>query len=146
MGTRGRKSLDEQSANVVTGFASRLAAPVHLTPEQARGWREIVDSLPGDYFRPGDVPLLAAFCVAAGLYKQATAAVADDGMVMTADKGRLYAHPGVSVMQNMAGSMAQMAVKLRLCPSARYTAKTGATKAGSRASGARPWEAAQNDS
>ena len=124
---------------VVRGLSARLPAPDHLTPGQAQEWKTIVDSLPGDYFRPGDVPLLAAFCVASALYKEASAKVQSEGMVFFAN-GRSYANPAVSVMQQMAGSLAQMAVKLRLCPSARYTDQKAATKAGSAAARARPWE------
>lgn len=144
MGVRGPKSIASRST-VVTGFAARLPAPEHLTAEQAAEWTAIIDSLPGDYFRPGDVPLLAAFCTASALYKEATARVREDGMVITLDNGRMAAHPAVSVMQQMGGTLAQMAVKLRLCPSARYTEQKAATKAGASAARARPWEQASGE-
>lgn len=125
---------------VVPAFAQRLEPPAHLTPEQAQEWREIVDSLPGDYFRPGDVPLLAAFCVASALYKGAARMIQDEGMVQHDDRGRPFAHPAATILTSQASSLAQMAVKLRLCPSARYDAQKRQTK-GKQAGAARPWEA-----
>jgi P27 family predicted phage terminase small subunit len=136
---RGRKSA-EDVLSVVRVSGNRLAAPEHLTEAQAGEWRSIVDSLPADYFRPGDVPLLAAYCVAASFYKKAAADVEARGMTLMDDRGREYVNPNHQFLTSQAASMAQMAVKLRLCPSARYTEKTAATKAGSGAKTGRPWE------
>lgn len=116
-----------------------MPAPGNLTDEQSEEWRAIVDSLPADYFRPGDAPLLAAFCVASALYKQATALIELHGMVLQDDRGKMQANPAASILTSQASSMAQMAVKLRLCPSARYTEKAVATKT-KRAGNGRPWE------
>lgn len=141
---RGRKSTGDL-LSVVPVSGSRIAPPPHLTEAQADEWRAIVDSLPSDYFRPGDVPLLAAYCVAATFYKRAAADMESRGMTCMDDKGREYVNPTHQVLTSQASAMAQMAVKLRLCPSARYTEKTAATKAGARAAGARPWEATGTD-
>lgn len=138
---RGRKSVGDLLA-VVPFSDARLPAPAHLTPAQSAEWRDIVNSLPADYFRPGDAPLLAAYCMAATFYKRAAAEMEARGMVMTDDRGREYVNPAHQVLTSQASAMAQMAVKLRLCPSARYTDKGTATKLGSSAQPARPWEQA----
>lgn len=138
MGARGRKSL-AGLAVVVPMSDDRLSPPPHLTADQAGEWRAIVDSLPADYFRPGDVPLLAAYCVAATFYKRAAAEMEARGMTLMDDKGREYVNPHHQVLTSQASAMAQMAVKLRLCPSARYTEKAAATKAAA-AGGRRPWD------
>lgn len=138
MGARGRKSL-AGLAVVVPMSDDRLSPPPHLTEGQAAEWRAIVDSLPADYFRPGDVPLLAAYCVAATFYKRAAAEMESRGMTLMDDKGREYVNPHHNVLTSQASAMAQMAVKLRLCPSARYTEKSAATKAAA-AGGRRPWD------
>jgi P27 family predicted phage terminase small subunit len=117
----------------------RVIAPEHLTDEQRQEWCAIVDSLPADYFRPGDIPLLAAYCTAATFYKRAAADMESRGMSITDDRGREYVNPTHQILTSQASAMAQMAVKLRLCPSARYTEKAAATKA-AKAGGARPWE------
>lgn len=136
---RGRKSTAEM-LTVVPISGQRLEPPEHLTEEQAAEWRAIVDSLPADYFRPGDVPLLAAYCVASVFYKRAAADMQARGLTITDDRGREYVNPAHQVLTSQAAAMAQMAVKLRLCPSARYSEKQAATKAGSAAKPSRPWE------
>ena len=138
---RGRKSTADL-LSVVPLSGCRMQAPVHLSSEQAEEWRSIVDSLPADYFRPGDAPLLSAYCVAATFYKRAAADMEQRGMTCMDDKGREYVNPTHQVLTSQASAMAQMAVKLRLCPSARYSEKTASTKAGAGAAPTRPWESA----
>ena len=136
---RGCRSVGDL-LNVVPVSGQRLAAPASLTPDQAAEWVTIVDSLPADYFRPGDVPLLAAYCTAASLYKRAAADIEARGMTVTDDKGRELVNPVHQILTSQASAMAQMAIKLRLCPSARYSEKAAATKAGDAAKPSRPWE------
>jgi P27 family predicted phage terminase small subunit len=149
---RGRKSAADLT--VVRATDARVVPPEHLTPAQLAEWLAIVNSLPADYFRPGDVPLLAAFCAASALYKEALALIQAEGVVMQpveyrafnedgstkSEKfGRPIAHPAAPILTSQSSAMAQLATKLRLCPSARYTEKAAATKSNG-ARGARPWE------
>lgn len=135
---RGRKSVSDLEV-VRTISDARLEAPAHLTEAQAAEWNEIVNSLPADYFRPGDVPLLAAFCTASAIYKEAQRHMEEHGMVITDEHGRMRANPASQILTAQASSMAQMAVKLRLCPSARNSAgKAGRDSAGS-GQAKRPW-------
>jgi P27 family predicted phage terminase small subunit len=136
MTKRGTKSLADLM--VVRAMDARVAPPDHLTPEQLSEWVAIVDSLPADYFRPGDVPLLGAFCAASALYKKALMMIQAEGIVIETS-GRRVAHPAKDILTTQSSAMAQMAVKLRLCPSARYTEKAAATKSAG-ATGKRPWE------
>lgn len=136
---RGRRSVGDL-LTVVPVTGQRLGAPDSLSPEQVTEWKSIVDSLPADYFRPGDVPLLAAYCVATSLYKRAAADMQTRGMTLLDDKGREVVNPVHQILTSQASAMAQMAIKLRLCPSARYSEKQAATKTGDAAKPARPWE------
>jgi len=116
--------------------------PEHLTVEQVLEWQLIVNSLPADFFRPSDVPLLGSFCVASAFYKAAAKMIQDEGIVLEMDNGRRYPHPAKDMLTSQASAMAQMAVKLRLCPSSRYSEKTAATKTPRDAGGeAKPWAA-----
>lgn len=137
MGTRGRKSAASLGVVPITG--QRIAAPEHLTDDQAREWAAIVESLPPDYFRPGDVSLLAAYVTASVFYRRASADMEARGMVLTDDRGKEYVNPAHHVLTSQASAMAQMAVKLRLCPSARYTEKSAATKTARGTTAAKPW-------
>lgn len=129
-----------KTAEVVRVSDARIAAPSHLTPEQSVEWRGIVDSLPSDFFRPGDVPLLAAYCVASSFYKRAAADIESRGMVLTDARGREYVNPAHNLLTSQAASMAQLAQKLRLCPSARVIGKLAGKMAGGPALPKRPWE------
>ena len=136
---RGRKSAADLSVVKVSG--ARVSAPAHLTPSQHAEWTLIVNSLPADYFRPGDIPLLGSFCAASALYKEALMMIQAEGIVLDGG-GRRYAHPAKDILTSQASAMAQMAVKLRLCPSARYTEKSAQTKTSAGSTKARPWEVA----
>lgn len=135
---RGPKSAADLS--VVTTMGARIQPPEHLSDDQRVIWREIVGSLPADWFRPGDVPLLAAYCCADSFYRRAVAEMTSGGLVKMDDKGREYVNPAHSVLTSQASAMAQMAVKLRLCPSARYSEKQADTKTKSAGVGRKPWD------
>jgi P27 family predicted phage terminase small subunit len=117
-----------------------MEPPEFLGEAEAAEWREIVQSMPADYFRPSDAPLLAAFCMASAIYKQAGALIAEKGLIISDPSGRQMANPASAVLTAQASSMAQMAGKLRLCPSSRYNAKSANTKANSVGAGSKPWE------
>lgn len=134
---RGRPSA--ASLEIVPRMSGdRLEVPAHLSADEAHEWRLIVDSLPADYFRPGDVPLLAEFCLASAMAKWCNKTLKAEGAVID-DGRRQWAHPAVSIQQMQRASMAQLAVKLRLCPSSRYSEKSAATKAAA-AGNRRPWD------
>ena len=140
MGTRGRQSVAALGVVAISG--QRIEPPDHLTPDQAAEWRSIVDSLPADYFRPGDVSLLSAYVTASVFYRRASADMEARGMTLMDERGREYVNPSHSVLTSQASAMAQMAVKLRLCPSSRYTEQAAATKTSRGSTRAKPWEAA----
>jgi P27 family predicted phage terminase small subunit len=137
---RGRKTLADLT--VVTLSDERIAAPDGLSDEQRSEWNAIVNSLPANYFRPGDVPLLAAFCVASVFHQRAARDIETRGMTITDDRGREFINPSHQMLTSQASAMAQLAVKLRLCPSARMTGKASQAKTGETAKSSRPWEAA----
>lgn len=137
---RGRKTVADLT--VVKLADERVIAPDSLSDEQKAEWDAIVNSLPSNYFRPGDVPLLAAFCVASIFHKRAAKDIETRGMTIIDDRGREFINPSHQMLTSQASAMAQLAVKLRLCPSARMTGKASQAKTGEAAKSARPWEAA----
>ena len=137
---RGRKSLADLTLVAISG--QRIVAPESLTAEQKDEWDQIVNSLPAEYFRPGDAPLLAAFVVASVFHRRAASDIEARGIALVDDKGREYVNPSHQMLTSQASAMAQMAVKLRLCPSARMTGKAAQSRNGGQAQKARPWESA----
>lgn len=138
---RGRKSVAELT--VVQVSETRPEAPESLTEAQAEEWNRIVNSLPPEYFRPGDTPLLAAFCVASVFHQRAAEDLDRRGIALFDVKtAREYVNPSHQLLTSQASVMAQLAVKLRLCPSARMTGKVAQSRNGERARSAPPWQAA----
>jgi len=135
---RGRQSLADLAVVRVTD--ERIDPPASLTEEQANEWRAIVNSLPADYFRPGDTPLLAAFCIASVFHRRAAEDIERRGIALVNERGNEYVNPSHQMLTSQASAMAQMAVKLRLCPSARLTGKAAQSRNGNAAKSARPWE------
>ena len=140
---RGRKSMADLSVVVVSD--ERIAPPPSLTEEQADAWHRIVNSLPADYFRPGDAPLLAAFCIASVFHLKAAKDIESRGITLVDHKGNEYVNPNHQMLTSQASAMAQMAVKLRLCPSARMSGKSAAGKNGAAPKTVRPWESAADE-
>lgn len=119
---------------------ARISPPDWLARAGAVVWREVVNSLPANYFRPSDEPLLAAYCTSTACYREAAEIVGRDGMILENDRGTKYANPANAMMLAHASSMAQLAVKLRLCPSARYDREKKGVKGIKDGGGERPWD------
>ena len=135
---RGPKSMDDR-ITVVAATGQRMEPPPGvLTEKQAELWRGIVDSLPADTFRPGDSPLLVAYCKAYSFWLQASEDMETNGITIEDDRGKRQANPAHSILVTQASAMAQLAVKLRLSPSSRISPQAAGTKA-AQPSGARPW-------
>jgi len=128
--------------NIVAVSDSRLAPPAGLlTDTQVKLWWQIVNSLPADFFRPGDVPLLAAYCKAWSFYLQASTEIEERGIILEDARGRMYANPAQSMVVTQASAMAQLSVKLRLSPSSRIQPRGAGRAAAKSGSGVaeRPW-------
>jgi phage terminase small subunit len=97
-------------------------------------WNDIVLSLPADFFQPGDLPLLQAYCTASDRKNQVDAAILKEGIIHNG-----AANPGLRISRDEAALMASLAVKLRLCQSSRTRPESASLKVAH--SGARPWDA-----
>lgn len=139
----GRKSTTEKSLAVVDLTGARIECPDDFTPAERDSWREIVDSLPADWFRPSDKHLLKCYVKSYTFYNMAAEMMMVEGIVVDVD-GKQRAHPAKDILTSQASAMAQMAVKLRLCPSGRVTAAKAAT-GGSKPAAARPWDKTGTD-
>ena len=112
MGTRGRKSAAELAATVAH-LPARPDPPSELTDEQAKEWREIVRSMPVEWFPRETHGLLVQFCrhVVAGRHvARLIDAVDDDDLPTLARLLRMQA------LQS--GAIASLSTKLRLAQSA----------------------------
>ena len=115
---------------VKTTLDDRLPPLKDLTRAEKVVWRGIVNSLPADFFRSSDVPLLANYCRFAVRSNYLAGRLTEDPMDAEADK----------MLRGATASLTSLATKLRLCPNARM--RTDNAKATARPqSEKRPWHA-----
>lgn len=138
MGARGKAS-DAELSVVVVDPTERRPPPATLDTEEATIWKSIMDSLPADWFRPSDWPILAAYCQTAAQYEKATKELRGASLTLVADNGREYRNPLLSIQHTAALRLAALAVKLRLCPSSRMRQDATAAR-GKQQPASKPWQ------
>lgn len=109
-------------------------APRDLPLASQSLWAEICGSLPSNYFTPGDLPLMHAYCLAAHHKAGADAIVEREGLLI---EGKV--NPAIDLSVKLAGSMAALSTKLRLCQSSRTRPESASLKKVMSA-GRKPWE------
>lgn len=72
--------------------------------------------------------MLAAFCVAAVFHRKAAEDIERRGISLVNERGNEYVNPSHQMLTSQASAMAQMSVKLRLCPSARMSGKAAQSR------------------
>ena len=131
--TRGRKSAAKLQVVALASRRKPPEPPADLTPGALALWKSIVSSLPVDFFRPGDLPLLQAYVTSADRKCQVDAMIVEHGMIYD---GKV--HLGLKISRDEGALMASLAVKLRLCQSARTRPESAHLRASH--SGIRTWD------
>jgi phage terminase small subunit len=98
----------------ISGSPERLKPPGDLTPIERAIFVEIVAGCKADHFRPPDLPLLAAYCAAIALEREAITRLREDGRIID---GRV--NPWLSVLAQAHKSMLAFSHRLRLSPQGR---------------------------
>jgi P27 family predicted phage terminase small subunit len=99
--------------------SGRPVCPDHL-PEYARScWARIVASMPSTVYSAADQDLLAAYCIAADMHRQAVEKLKTGDAVVTGATGAPYQNPWVSIQSKQAQLMASLGARLGLDPAAR---------------------------
>jgi phage terminase small subunit len=78
----------------ITGSPERLKPPGHLTSIERAIFVDIVAGCKADHFRPSDLPLLAAYCAAIALEREAITRLRKDGRVIDG-RGNRWATSGM---------------------------------------------------
>ena len=139
MGTRGRKSAAELS--VIQGIPERPQPPSELTPDQAEEWREIVASLPVDWFSRAVWPLLCAYCRHVCNARHIAGLIEAAHDVDIGDRSALMRFNRLLGMQErQSGTLAGLATRMRLTNQSRYTAQSAASRVKGGASAKKLWE------
>ena len=142
MGARGRDSLASLSvaAENVSALPKRPDPWPGLNEREAELWVEIVNAQSIDWFRAGDMPILAAYCRAIALHEQASSEAAGQPLTVLGSSGVPVVNPILKVQDMAAKQIASLAVKLRLSQSAKWTEQKAATKHNSVGKPRKPWE------
>lgn len=112
--TRGQKMVGIDS----TITRPKVKPPKTLSVAAKKVWIKLVDSVPNDQFNDADFVILATYCETYAIMMQANWFVNFEGAVIH-ERGKSCKNPWFSVAQESASKIASLAIKLRLCPSAR---------------------------
>ena len=97
----GKKSAAAIALVAPPSISARPEPFVGLSERERELWRGIVISLPTDWFRTSDLPLLSAYCQAAIEHELAAAAIATEGLEVQRN-GRSIRHPLIAVRHQAA--------------------------------------------
>ncbi len=117
---RGRKP----ELKAIAGGLSRLPpAPAWLPPEGKAEWRRVVPALKDRRtITKADLPMLEAYCLAAGTVRRAQATIAAEGDLITTEKGDKRRHPAFQTMFQALTESRRLAAELGLTPASRSKA------------------------
>ena len=117
----------------VDGRPDRLKPSDHLSGEARDIWIELVEALPAEHLRSTDAPLLESYAEWTATARRASRELADHGEVVN---GR--ASPWLVVAEKAQRAQTALALRLRLCPSARIDPKSVGRR--QEPAGRRPWD------
>lgn len=146
MGSRGRKSAAAMSVPAVGAevvplkFAGPKRPNVTLTPRQAVVWRSVMDSPISELIEPEAYPLLYEYCRVSEQAERVAEIVnsmTDEQLVSDGGAARLDRY--LAWQERISRTLSNLAVKLRIAPSAR-THKDHAATVAAKPRGAKPWE------
>jgi P27 family predicted phage terminase small subunit len=130
---------DNHKARLVV--RTRIKPPLEMSMGAKKKWREIVNSLPADFFTVSDRSLFAVYCESAATFDEMTRIIDTEGALIEGRKeGRRVPNPAIWVRSDAARTMATLSVKLRLAPSSRMDDRVAATKANANPEAKRPWD------
>jgi phage terminase small subunit len=118
----------------VDGRPAPLVPPATLSDGALAVWRQIVSTTATEHFRASDAPLLRAYCESTAMADRAAAELDAKGPVVD---GRVS--PWLAVQEKAIRAQATLAIRLRLCPSARTDPKSAGRRRETPAN-PQPWD------
>jgi P27 family predicted phage terminase small subunit len=129
-----RKSAASLSVVRVDGRPERLKAPAGLGAAERAVWLALVGACQPEHFTKSDVPLLAAYCSAVVLERQAAQHLSVEGPVLPGNK----VNPWLTVQEKQIKAIVSLSMRLRLSPQARLRRETTKPESGL----PKPWDSA----
>jgi len=96
-----------------------IVRPDFVTGEAAKEWERAVAAMPAGLYTAADAPVLAVYCVAWVLFRNALSQVAREGMTSTGSTGQMVAHPSLAVVAKQSEVILRASDRLGMSPSAR---------------------------
>jgi phage terminase small subunit len=119
----GRETQERAAGQELSSTKHRptITPPPGTPAPLAECFNRVVADYPSVYFSPSDAMLLLAYCEANLLHEQASRVIRQPFFehIIETDRGTLTKNPWLAVQKDAAGTMAVLAQKLRICPSAR---------------------------
>lgn len=145
MGQRGYESAAEKADPRAEPAVPDLVMPASLTQAEVAIWLRITRSVGPGFFRPGDESLLVIYCRTTVQYEELSRKLEQGGMMLEDRLGRVYVNPAQGAMLRVSNVLASLAVRLRLCPSARLSSKGKLANEAPKPVEKRPWEDGDGD-
>lgn len=150
---------DQGNLEIVPVSDARAEAPAYMSVDGAALWNRIVNSLPADYIRPSDEPMLASYCEASIELAECTGIIRVEGTTISPLKQMVdededtyaarYArlkgaiasepHPLIATQGKLSAIIATLGGKLRINPSSRLQRGLKPQKGVAGGGGPRPW-------
>jgi hypothetical protein len=140
---RGRKS-SAKLATLMPLPGQRHEPPSDLTPEQAKVWRQVVATKPGDWFTADSHPLLAAYCrqVATVNLLSVQIDAFEGDAINVIDPKQLAAYDKLLLARTReVKSLVVLATAMRITQYSRLKPETAATQAINAGDASKPWNA-----
>ena len=106
--------------------------PAHRGEYETEIWHRIIRSSPPALLGEMDSVILSAYCVAAGLHREATLALAAEGATQPSVNGTMMQNPWVLVLAKQVHAISSLGSKLGLDPGARMNLGSPEEKAASK--------------
>jgi P27 family predicted phage terminase small subunit len=114
-GNPGRRPINDREPQP-TG---PLVKPDFVSGDAAKEWDRAVGSMPPGLYTAADAPVLAVYCVAWVLFRNALAQVAREGMTAVGSQGQKVAHPSLGIASKQAEIILKAGDRLGMSPVAR---------------------------
>lgn len=105
---------------VETIARKRLIPPEGLSQLDRKVWTMMVNACSADHFIESDIPLMVSYVKTFIQWERAAREMEEQPLVIYADNGRVAKHPIVDVHKSLAGTLSNLAMRLRLAPSTRH--------------------------
>ena len=130
-GNPGRRPINEREPQP-TG---PLTKPDFISGDAAREWDRAVAAMPPGLYTAADAPVIAVYCVAWVLFRNALAQVAKEGMTAIGSTGQKVAHPGLAIAAKQSEIILKASDRLGMSPVARARLTVGDAPAGGKFDG-----------